>query len=112
MFNEFDDVFNLKILYAVIGCLVVAGIVLILSAGLSFYNEFTKSSYVILGSVGLYISNAFACEYTLMFVNILSFWNGKFASLHYQVANEINRLCTFVSSKDLPNMKTFVIGFP
>jgi hypothetical protein len=56
-------VFNLKILYAVIGCLVVGGIILILCAGLSFYNEFTKSSYVILGSVGLYIFNGAACEY-------------------------------------------------
>ena len=69
MFKEFENVFNLKILYAVIGCLVVAGIVLILSAGLSFYNEFTKSSYVILGSVGLYIANAFACEHQLMSIN-------------------------------------------
>jgi hypothetical protein len=71
VFKEFDNVFNLKILYAVIGCLVVGGIVLILSAGLSFYNEFTKSSYVILGSVGLYIFNGVACKYVRMFFNIL-----------------------------------------
>ncbi len=57
--------FNLKILYGVIACLVVGGIVLILCAGLSFYNEFTKSSYVILGSVGLYIFNGVACEYIM-----------------------------------------------
>ena len=66
VFKEFENVFNLKILYAVIACLVVAGVVLLLCAGLSFYNEFTKSSYVILGSVGLYIFNAIACEYIAM----------------------------------------------
>ncbi|CAB3993907.1 Hypothetical predicted protein [Paramuricea clavata] len=72
VFKEFDNVFNLKILYAVIGCLVVGGIVLILSAGLSFYNEFTKSSYVILGSVGLYIFNGVAFFFMLCAVGLFS----------------------------------------
>ena len=52
----------MKILYAVIACLVFAGLMLLLCAGLSFYNEFTKSSYVVLGSLGLYIANGAACK--------------------------------------------------
>lgn len=62
VFTEFEDVFNLKILYAVVGFLVIGGVVLLLCAILSFYNEFTKSSYVILGSAGLYILNGVACK--------------------------------------------------
>ena len=72
VFKEFKDVFNLKILYAVIGCLVVSGIALILCAGLSFYNEFTKSSYVIFGSLGVYICNGVAFFFMLCAVGLFS----------------------------------------
>ena len=63
VFQEFDGVLNLKIIYAVVGCLSVGAMVLLFCAVLSFYNEFTKSSYVILGSAGLYIVNGVACKW-------------------------------------------------
>ena len=63
VFDEFDGVFNLKILYAVVTSFIVTAIILLLSAALSFYNEFAKASYVILGSTGLYILNGMACKY-------------------------------------------------